>query len=108
PPESDEVTINRPEAESVKPKEEGDPAIPKDPAKDINKELKPEQGKEQDAAAAPSDARPATRQPSPAPLANLVIDFDGLASRVARVPLEANNYGERVPHRSTNIVRRAH
>ena len=33
------------------------------------------------------DAAPATKPP-----ADLVIDFDGLGSRVARVPIEANNY----------------
>ncbi|HET8676618.1 MAG TPA: S41 family peptidase, partial [Blastocatellia bacterium] len=96
PPESDEVTISKPEAEPVKPKEEGDPTIPKDPTKDINKELKKEPGKEPDkadATAAQAESRPAAKTPSPAPSGNLVIDFDGLASRVARVPLEANNYG---------------
>src|SRR6185436_8397329 len=30
--------------------------------------------------------------PAPKPPADLVIDFDGLASRVAKVPVEANNY----------------
>lgn len=30
---------------------------------------------------------------TPKPSADLVIDFDGLGSRVARVPVEANNYG---------------
>ena len=40
PPESDEVTISKPEAEPVKPKEEGDPTIPKDPAKDIQQRTK--------------------------------------------------------------------
>ncbi|HSB09479.1 MAG TPA: S41 family peptidase [Blastocatellia bacterium] len=30
--------------------------------------------------------------PAPKPAADLVIDFDGLGSRVARVPVEANNY----------------
>ena len=30
--------------------------------------------------------------PAPKPSADLIIDFDGLASRVAKVPVEANNY----------------
>ncbi len=96
PPESDEVTISKPEAEPVKPKEEGDPTIPKDPAKDINKELKKDPGKEQDkpdSTTAQAESKPAAKTPTTAASGNLIIDFDGLTSRVARVPLEANNYG---------------
>ncbi|HJQ71617.1 MAG TPA: S41 family peptidase [Blastocatellia bacterium] len=94
PPESDEVSVTKTEAEPAKPKEESDPTIPKDPTKDINKELKREPAREQDkpdsSAAAQADNRPAAKPPA---TGDLVIDFDGLASRVARVPLEANNYG---------------
>ena len=36
---------------------------------------------------------PEKKEPAPKPGADLAIDFDGLGSRVARVPLEANNYG---------------
>jgi tricorn protease len=42
---------------------------------------KPKEPEKKDAAAAPK------------PPADLVIDFDGLGSRVAKVPVEANNYG---------------
>ena len=54
PPESDEVTITKEEADK-----------PKEPEK---------------------------KDAAPKPPADLVIDFDGLGSRVAKVPLEANNY----------------
>jgi tricorn protease len=54
PPESDEVTITKDEADKSKEAEKKDAA--------------------------------------PKPPADLVIDFDGLGSRVARVPVEANNY----------------
>ena len=36
---------------------------------------------------------PEKKEAAPKPPADLVIDFDGLGSRVARVPIEANNYG---------------
>jgi tricorn protease len=35
---------------------------------------------------------PEKKEAAPGPSANLIIDFDGLASRVTRVPVEANNY----------------
>ena len=35
---------------------------------------------------------PEKKEPAPKPGADLAIDFDGLGSRVARVPLEASNY----------------
>ncbi|MFY9611120.1 MAG: S41 family peptidase [Blastocatellia bacterium] len=59
PPESDEVTITKEEADK-----------PKDPEK----------------------KEPEKKDAAPKPPADLVIDFDGLGSRVARVPIEANNY----------------
>src|SRR6185369_13732053 len=40
----------------------------------------------------PKDPEKKDATPAPKPSADLVIDFDGLASRVARVPVEANNY----------------
>lgn len=65
PAESDEVAV-------TKPKEESAPA-----------EKKEGEGEK------PAEAKPAT---PPAPKA-MTIDFDGLSSRVARVPLGADNYG---------------
>jgi len=35
---------------------------------------------------------PEKKEAAPGPSANLIIDFDGLATRVTRVPVEANNY----------------
>ncbi len=64
PPESDEVTITKEEADK-----------PKEPEK-----------KE------PEKKEPEKKDSAPKPSAELVIDFDGLGSRVARVPIEANNY----------------
>ncbi|HWP44048.1 MAG TPA: S41 family peptidase, partial [Blastocatellia bacterium] len=41
-----------------------------------------------------TEAKPAETKPAEAkPADDLVIDFDGITSRVARVPVEANNYG---------------
>ena len=68
PPESDEVTVSK---EAEKPKVEGQPA---EPPKE-----KP-----------PGDAKP---DAGPKPAANMTIDFDGLVTRVARVPVGADNYG---------------
>src|SRR5258706_12997032 len=64
PPESDEVTVNK---QAEKPAE-GTPT---------------EQPK-------PPEARP---EAPPRPPANLVVDFDGITTRVARVPVGADNYG---------------
>src|SRR2546423_1531990 len=43
----------------------------------------------------PAEAKPAEAKPEsiPKPPANLLIDFDGIATRVARVPIGADNYG---------------
>jgi tricorn protease len=89
PAESDEVTVGKPDD---KPK--GTPAgeEPKPPAQDLNKELKKETGpqKEKDKPAEPTEAKPDA--PPKAPL-SMTIDFDGIATRVARVPVGADNYG---------------
>ena len=74
PPESDEVTITKDGAEGAKPED------------------KPKGDGEKDKAANPED-KPKDADKAAKPPANLVIDFDGLGSRVARVPVEANNYG---------------
>jgi tricorn protease len=68
PPESDEVTISK-EADKPKPKEA---------------ETQPTE-----AAKPPTEAKPETSKPP----ADLIIDFDGIATRVARVPIGADNYG---------------
>ena len=94
PPESDEVTIAKPD----EPKPKGAPAAeePKPPAKDINKELKepakqptPEASPTPAAPAAASDAKPDAAKPP----ATMSIDFDGIVDRAARVPVGADNYG---------------
>ncbi len=96
PPESDEVTVTKPD-DAAKPK--GLPAgeEPKPPAKDINKELKepakeatPEADKPAPAA---SPAAPGESKPDAKPPATMTIDFEGIVSRVARVPVGADNYG---------------
>lgn len=95
PPESDEVTVakegDEAKADRPKPKDEGVPAEPKDPVKDINRELKKEPAdtsKQQEA------ARPGVGQATQtAKSADLTIEFDGLMQRVTRVPVQADNYG---------------
>jgi tricorn protease len=71
PPESDEVTIAKDGA-------------PKDDARPKDQEPKKEEGGDKPAAAPPAK--------KPEEPKDLKIDFDGLGSRVARVPVEANNY----------------
>ena len=98
PAESDEVTVAKPD-ESPQPK--GTPAgvEPKPPARDINKELNKEPSTEQPkpaespAAAADQKTEGAATPKPPAAPATMNIDFDGIALRVARVPLGADNYG---------------
>ncbi|HJX90602.1 MAG TPA: S41 family peptidase [Pyrinomonadaceae bacterium] len=70
PPESDEVTISKSVEDAPKPA--ASPAADK-PAETPATEPKAEA--------------------TPKPPANLVIDFDGISNRVARVPLAADNYG---------------
>jgi tricorn protease len=78
PPESDEVTIAKEDA----------PAKPDAAKPDAS--AKPDAAKAD--AAKPDAAKPDAAKPEAARPKDLVIDFDGLASRVARVPVEANNY----------------
>jgi tricorn protease len=95
PPESDEVTITKPD-ESPKPKGTPPGEEPKPPAKDINKELKEpgkEPAKQASPEASPTPAAPAESKPDAKPPATMTIDFDGILSRSARVPVGADNYG---------------
>ncbi len=95
PPESDEVTTATPGASPTptpRPAGEGDPAKPKEPAEDINRVLK-QPGETTQATPTPTPTPAPTPSPTPSAPADMTIDFDGLASRVARVPVEANNYG---------------
>ncbi len=103
PPESDEVTIAKPD-DAPKPK--GEPGeVPKPPAKDITRELK-EPAQAPTPAASPTPASPTATPPStspdgaapggpkpPAPPTTMTIDFDGITGRAARVPVGADNYG---------------
>jgi tricorn protease len=70
PPESDEVSITKP----AEPK----PAEPKPPEGTPAEQPKP------------AEPRP---EAAPRPPVDLVIDFEGIATRVARVPVGADNYG---------------
>ncbi len=96
PAESDEVTTapaSPSPTPTPRPAGEGDPARPKEPAEDINRELRPQDGTAQ---ATPTPTPTPTPSPSPSPSptpTDMTVDFDNLAARVARVPLEANNYG---------------
>ncbi len=93
PPESDEVTVSKPE-EAPKPKGTPPAQEPTDPAKGINKELNKEPSQESEKEKEkPASATPAETKPDVPKLTNLVIDFDGISSRVARVPVAADNYG---------------
>lgn len=75
PPESDEVTVSK--------EEKPDTAKPAEAAKEKAAEAK-------DAAKAPE--KKAEEKKPEEKAADLTIDFDGLAQRVARVPVEADNY----------------
>jgi tricorn protease len=97
PPESDEVTVTKPE-EAPKPKGTPPGEEPKPPVKDIDKELKKEPAEAASPTPSPSSAvQPAATESKPdtaaKPPASLTIDFDGIAARVARVPVGADNYG---------------
>ncbi len=91
PAESDEVTIKSDEA--AKPKGTPPGEEPKPPAQDLNRELKKDAGpaaeKDKEKSAAPE----ATPDAAAKPAATMTIDFDGIATRVARVPIIADNYG---------------
>ncbi|MGI8919946.1 MAG: S41 family peptidase [Pyrinomonadaceae bacterium] len=90
PPESDEVTVVKPD-EAAKPKGTPPGIEPKEPAKDINRELNKETATEAEKPAAPT-ATPDPKAEAKPP-ATMVIDFDGIQGRVARVPVGAENYG---------------
>jgi tricorn protease len=101
PPESDEVTIAKPDDT---PKPVGTPPAvePKPPAKDISKEVKKEPAGAQPSPEASPTPAPATAETKPdaaaapgdkRPPATMTVDFDGIAARVARVPVGADNYG---------------
>ena len=95
PPESDEVTITKAD-ESPKPKGTPPGEEPKPPAKDINKELKEpgkEPAKQASPEASPTAAAPGESKPDAKPPATMTIDFDGILTRAARVPVGADNYG---------------
>ncbi|MGH9971808.1 MAG: S41 family peptidase [Pyrinomonadaceae bacterium] len=95
PPESDEVTISKVD-ESPKPKGTPPGEEPKPPAKDISKEVKepaPEADKDKPAPAASPTPGEAKSEAQPKPPATMVIDFDGILGRAARVPVGADNYG---------------
>jgi tricorn protease len=92
PPESDEVTVVKPE-ETPKPKGTPPALEPKSPAKDINKELKePTQEPQKDKPVETATPEPKP-EATPKPPANMTIDFEGIADRVSRVPVGADNYG---------------
>jgi len=95
PPESDEVTVSKPD-ETPKPKGMPPGEEPKPPAKDIDKELKKEPAETATPAPSPSPQTTPSESKSdaaPKPPATMSIDFDGIAGRVARVPVGADNYG---------------
>ena len=93
PPESDEVAVTKPD-EAPKPKGTPPALEPKEPAKDLNKELSKEPATETDKEKpAPSPTPEAKPDAAAKPPATLVIDFDGISGRAARVPLGADNYG---------------
>jgi tricorn protease len=91
PPESDEVSLAKPD-DTAKPKGTPPGIEPKEPAKDINRELnkEPAQETEKPAPAASPDPK---ADAAAKPPASMTIDFDGIATRVSRVPVGADNYG---------------
>ncbi|MEP6635160.1 MAG: S41 family peptidase [Acidobacteriota bacterium] len=96
PPESDEVTVAKPD-DASKPKGMPVDVEPKPPAKNINKELKepakePTPEADKPAVSAQGEPKPEASPQPPAPV-TMSIDFDGIADRVARVPVGADNYG---------------
>ncbi|MCA1574025.1 MAG: PDZ domain-containing protein, partial [Acidobacteria bacterium] len=93
PPESDEVAVTKPD-EAPKPKGTPPALEPKEPAKDLNKELSKEPATETDKEKpAPSSTPEAKPDAAGKPPSTLIIDFDGISGRAARVPLGADNYG---------------
>ena len=96
PPESDEVTVAKEgESPAAKPQDKGDPQIPREPIKDVKKEPAQAQPGKPEAPPGDQQAAPADKQAAPAPKmpATMTIDFDGITARVARVPIQPDNYG---------------
>ena len=89
PPESDEVAITKPD-EAPKPKGTPPALEPKEPAKDLNKELNKEPAQEAEKDKPSPSPSPEMKPDATKPF---VIEFDGIATRVGRVPLGADNYG---------------
>lgn len=87
PNESDEVTISKTEEPKLEPTVQPSPAITPTPT--------PPNQAQANSAASPVSPSPTPTPAAPAanPNANLRIDFDGLESRVARVPVAADNIG---------------
>jgi tricorn protease len=95
PSESDEVTLAKQgEAAAAKPQDKTDPQVPREPVKDVKREpAQAQPGKPADQQAA-NNAQPANQTPAAnAKPATMTIDFDGITGRVARVPVQADNYG---------------
>jgi tricorn protease len=90
PPESDEVSVAGKEKEKDKDKE----------AKEAKAE---KEGGEKPAAEKPAEEK-AAKEEKPKPVA---IDFDGLESRVARVPVEAGNYRNLAANKENLLYARA-
>jgi tricorn protease len=91
PPESDEVAVAKTD-DSAKPKGTPPGIEPKEPAKDINRELNKEPAQETEKPATPAASPEAKPDAAKGP-ATMVIDFDAIQQRVARVPIGADNYG---------------
>jgi tricorn protease len=99
PSESDEVAVAKTgEAAAAKPQDKTDPQVPREPVKDVKREpAQAQPGKPADQPAdqqAANNAQPATPTPAASQKpATMTIDFDGITGRVARVPVQADNYG---------------
>jgi tricorn protease len=96
PPESDEVTVAKEgETPAANPQDKGNPQVPREPIKDVKREpAQAQPGKPEPPA---GDQQPASAEkPANAPAkppATMTIDFDGITARVARVPIQPDNYG---------------
>ncbi len=95
PPESDEVTVAKEgETPAAKPQDKGDPQVPREPIKDVKKEpAQAQPGKPEAPAGDQQAANAAPTNPQAKPPATMTIDFDGITARVARVPIQPDNYG---------------
>ncbi|MGH9956405.1 MAG: S41 family peptidase, partial [Pyrinomonadaceae bacterium] len=95
PLESDEVTITKPD-EPPKPKGTPPSEEPKPPTKDIGKNVSKPASEQEKPSPSPSPSPSPAGESKPEaskPPATMVIDFDGLVARAARVPIGADNYG---------------